>query len=145
MKLATFSNPPFPNRKRAIFASIAVLGTICFMILAGAGRENGIKLAWITGISWIVFGLCLLRWSHLPFWHCIDLCLAAMVVGEMILIVSALLAIPGPGIVAANIAMAVFLARHLFKQGFPVWKTCTLWLVVLNGVALILTPFFYEL
>tara|TARA_R110002096_G_scaffold376724_9_gene570524 strand:+ start:23464 stop:23886 length:423 start_codon:yes stop_codon:yes gene_type:complete len=138
-------NPPYTIATRAAFALIAVAGTILFAIVSGAGQESGIKLAWITGISWIIFGTCLVRWSRLPFWHCIDFCLAAMVIGEIILILSALLALPGPGIVAANLAMAAFLADRFLKRGFPVWKTCTLWFAVLNGIALILTPFFYEL
>lgn len=145
MKLVMFRTPPFSITVRVTFAIIAVFGTICFAILSGAGEESGVKLAWITGISWIVFGLCLLRWSRLPFWHCIDHCLAAMVLGEIFLITSALLGIPGPGIVAANLAMAGFLANQLTTQGFPIWKTCTLWFAVLNGAALILTPFFFEL
>ncbi len=142
MKLAIFPKILTPWH-RAACALIAVAGTILFGAIASPDRADGIKLAIITGTSWIIFGLVLLCWSRLPFWHCFDACLATMVVGEAILILSALAGIPGPGILLANLAMAAFLATRLGGLGFRTWKTWTLWLGVLNGVALLLTPFVF--
>lgn len=125
-------------------AAIAVAGTVFYG--STLPRGTALQLLGATGLSWCLFGPALVGISRRRISTCAHACLVTMAYGIGVLAVGAgvnLLLRPGPLFNAAwvglsNAVMAAALVRQMATVGVRWWKTLAVWVVVLDGVGLVL-------
>jgi len=141
------------------YACIAVFGSFFYGAslaatsdLAGSGSYAAIALAVSAGAGWIIFGLCCLVFLRPPLVPFIHACLVTMACGEAVLAVGALLNFAGLTntvifnsiwVAISNVTMLGILTSQFSKIGIRAPITIALWMVVLNGIGLLVFAFFY--
>jgi len=157
----------YPLIRRALFAAIAVGGTLIYgyslsrLIELPIPAGLALALTIVTGVSWVMFGVGMRLGSGLSWWRCADHCLLAMVIGEAVLMTAA--SVNGifsfwlrdhalftgylnlGFVLISDVAMGACLASAFGRDGVRRRKTWLLWLLVLNGAAALMSLFFLNL
>ncbi len=112
-------------------------------------EDSALWLTLSSGLAWCIFGPLLVKLTQKNMFVCAHACLITMAYGEVVLLSGATINTVlwlnhsiKPGLFiplnslcvgSSNLTMVAMLSVQLRGIGVPVWRTCLLWLLVLNG------------